>query len=226
MSETNLLDTQNTSFMDTDVQSSAEGTPEANDKQKEVYRIFKTQDEFQNCIDKALGKRLMKARETEKELCDVKRELEGVFDKFNVKSLSDLMEFKGAENAQNTENEEFSAEALNEKLNELSQNEGGFFATEQAKNMLEDKRVYALVNSGFSLKDALDALRLPEILREQSEKERESVIREIRTRGLRPAEDALSGYGGFSATLDPKNLTPAQRADIKERVRRGERITF
>ena len=225
MSENNLLDTQNTT-LDTDVSKNTEGTPEEVFKSEEVYRIFKTQEDFQNCIDKALGKRLLKARETEKELDDVKKGLNEVFEKFNVKSLSDLMEITTAENAQNTENDMFSAEALLENLNELSQNEGGFFATEQAEKMLEDKRISALVNSGFSLKDALNALRLPEIIKEQSEIERERVIREIRTRGLRPTEDALSGYGSFSATLDPKNLTAAQRADIKERVRRGERITF
>ena len=225
MSENNLLDTQHTT-LDTDVSKNTEGTPEEVFKSEEVYRIFKTQEDFQNCIDKALGKRLLKARETEKELDDVKKGLNEVFEKFNVKSLSDLMEITTAENAQNTENDMFSAEALLENLNELSQNEGGFFATEQAEKMLEDKRISALVNSGFSLKDALNALRLPEIIKEQSEIERERVIREIRTRGLRPTEDALSGYGSFSATLDPKNLTAAQRADIKERVRRGERITF
>ena len=45
------------------------GTPEeAENTANEAYRVFKTQSEFQACLDRALGKRLSKAREQEKEL--------------------------------------------------------------------------------------------------------------------------------------------------------------
>jgi len=224
MQDNNILNIEDIS-VDTAVRSENEGTPENETEKESVYRVFKTQEEFQHCIDRALGKRLLKQRETQEKADELSDSLKKVFDKFKVSSISELM-LLSENTPKNSEEQSSSAEALKDELQNLSQNEGGFFATEQAQQMLEDKRVGALVKSGFTLKDAFDAVRVNEILQENSKKEREKVIREIRTRGLRPQEDAVNAFGSFSATLDPKNLSPAQRADIKERVRRGERITF
>ena len=211
--------------VNTDVYTENEGTPENEVDAEKVYRVFKTQEEFQSVIDRAMGKRLSKMRETEKELESINDTLKDAFDRFNVTSISELLSH--FENAQNNSQEAtLDAEALENELDALSRSEGGLFSTEQAKALLADERTKTLIKTGFSLKDTISLCLLPELLKEQREKERESVIREIRTRGLRPREDATTGFGSFSATLDPKNLTAAQRADIKERVRRGERITF
>ncbi|MBR6513322.1 MAG: hypothetical protein IKT46_00670 [Clostridia bacterium] len=42
----------------------------------------------------------------------------------------------------------------------------------------------------------------------------------------RPGESAASGMSGVLMTRDPKNLTRAQRSEIKKRVRRGEKILW
>lgn len=211
-----------------DILSANEGTPEATESGQEVYRVFKTQEEFQTCIDKALGKRLLKARQTAEELENTKSSLGALFESFNVSSVSELSEaLKSGKNAQKTETTEvISAEALEKELKALSENEGSIYGIGQADVLLADGRFTALLQNGFSVKQAFDALHISELLAFGRQEQEQSIIREIRMRGLRPDEAAISGYGSFSATLDPRNLTQAQRADIRERVRRGERITF
>ncbi|MBE6789201.1 MAG: hypothetical protein E7539_05990 [Ruminococcaceae bacterium] len=227
MQENNTLNIEDLT-QDTDICSDAEGTPKAAENE-EIYRVFKTKEEFQQCIDKALGKRLSKARQQSQELEEMKETLNGVFEKLGVESVSQLVELASLKNMQQNSSEADDAslaEALSSELEKLAETEGGFYGTEQAKGLLADKRLISLVKNGFAVKDAVDALNMPALLEAQAQEEREQVIREIRLRGLRPQEDAVSGYGSFSMTLDPKNLSDAQRADIKERVRRGERITF
>ncbi len=211
-----------------DILSANEGTPEVTESGQEVYRVFKTQEEFQTCIDKALGKRLSKARQAQEELESTKSSLGALFESFNVSSVSELSEaLKSQGNAQKTEIAEvISAEALEKELKALSKSEGSIYGIGQAEELLADGRFTALLQNGFSVKEAFDALHISELLALGRQEQEQSIIREIRMRGLRPVEAATSGYGSFSATLDPRNLTQAQRADIRERVRRGERITF
>ncbi len=204
-----------------------EGTPEESGSGAEFYRTFKTQEDFQACIDRALGKRLLKARETAEELESTKSSLSTLFERYNVNSVSGLAEALENEGAQKTEiAEAISAEELSQELKNLAESEGSIYGIGQAADLLADGRFTALLQNGFSVKEAFDALHISELLKAQKSKQEESILREIRLRGLRPDEAALSGYGSFSSSLDPRNLTEAQRADIRERVRRGERITF
>lgn len=46
------------------------------------------------------------------------------------------------------------------------------------------------------------------------------------SRQSRPCENAVDGGSAVMMTDDPKNLTRAQRSEIKKRVRRGERILW
>jgi len=243
MQENKFLDREDLS-LGADTYTESAGTPnEECEKEGEAYRVFKTQEEFQQCIDRALGKRLSKARMQSEELDEMRPVLKSVFERFGVSSVSELAEALTAEkNTQRAEEnttvseaeisgglsqgEAELAEAVERELQNLAKNQNEFYGTEQAKDLLADKRFKALVNSGFSVKEAFDALHLPQLLKAQADAEQARIIREIRLRGLRPDEDAVSGYGSFSASLDPRHLSDAQCADIRERVRRGERITF
>ena len=210
-----------------DTLSCPEGTPEESGNTAEFYRTFKTQEDFQACIDRALGKRLLKARETAEELESTKSSLSGLFERYGVDSVSGLSEILEKQGAQNTEvAEAISAEELSLELKSLAESEGSIYGIGQADALLADRRFTALLQNGFSVKEAFDALHISELLNAQKKAQQESILREIRLRGLRPDEAALSGYGSFSPSIDPRNLTQAQRAEIRERVRRGERITF
>lgn len=229
--DNNLLDNASLAEQDLCTEENL-GTPEEALESEEAYRVFKTQQDFQACIDKAMGKRLSKMREQGERIKSLEETVSLAFEKFGVDSNEGLLSaLEDFENVQNSSQEEISSEvetlstelasALNKELENLFKS-GGVYKNGQSDSLLADERFLSLIKSGFSVKEAYDALNLNEIL----ECERQRVIREIRLRGLRPEEDAISGYGSFSATLDPKNLTQAQRAEIRERVRRGERVTF
>ena len=209
------------------------GTPEeAQNSQNEAYRTFKTQDEFQAFLDKALGKRLSKAREQGEELCRLKAIVDSACAHFGVAEdeLSGIFEGVPSEESDNSGDLEESlsslAQVLSKELSNLTENEDEFYGMQNAEDLICDERFLALLENGFEIKEALDALSLPKILERERERVRGEVIREIRLRGMRPNEDAVSGYGSFSAGLDPRNLTDEQRAQIRERVRRGERVIF
>lgn len=209
------------------------GTPEiGKETENEAFRIFKTQEEFQSCLDRALGKRLSKAREQDKEISRLKGIVKSACDHFGVEEdgLFDVFENMPSENSDNSSDLEDSlnslAQLLSKELSNLTENEDEFYGMQSAEDLLCDERFLSLLENGFEIKEALDALSLPQILERERERVRGEVIREIRLRGIRPCEDAVSGYGSFSAGLDPRNLTDEQRAQIRERVRRGERVIF
>lgn len=210
------------------------GTPEATEKtEDEAFRIFKTQEEFQACLDRALGKRLYKAREQGEELSRLQGIVDSACAHFGVQTAEELdavFENAPSEISDNSGDLEESlsslAEVLSRELSNLTENEDEFYGMQSAEDLICDERFLALLESGFEIKEALDALSLPQILERERERVRGEVIREIRLRGMRPSEDAASGYGSFSAGLDPRNLTDEQRAQIRERVRRGERVIF
>ena len=231
MEEKNLLNIDD-SAPDTDVGAQISGTPEKeSESEQEVFRVFKTQEEFQQCLDRAMGKRLSKARLQSEELSKLKPLVESACAHFKVASPDELeMALKDAENAQNSSEPEKTqaelAEALSRELLKLAEGNEKPYSMQKAEDLISNERFVALIKSGFTVKEALDALSIPSLLEAEREKTRSEVIREIRLRGLRPNEDALSGYGSFSAALDPRNLSDEQRAQIRERVRRGERVTF
>lgn len=199
------------------------GTPEAV-VEAENFRVFKTQEEFQACLDRALGKRLAKQREQTLELSRLKPLAALACSRLGIASLEEL------ENAPDKHTDEdessMSAESLQDELSRLSEQNGKLYSTEQCESLLADERFNALIKNGFSVKDAYDALNLSRVINAAQEEARDALLREIRLKGMWPEEDAVSGYGSFSAALDPQNLSEAQRKDIRERVRRGERITF
>ncbi len=238
MQENNLLQIDNPA-LDTDVGADSLGTPkESDDCEQEVFRVFRTQEEFQECLDKALGKRLSKARAQSEELSRLRPILKSAQAHLGASSLEELeVLLSSDENAQEAdenaaENSGEScdlqaqlAQALESELNSLAET-NKLYGMQRSDDLISNERFLALLENGFSVREALDALNLPALLESEKQRVRSEVIREIRLRGLRPDEEAISGYGSFSATLDPRNLSDEQRAQIRERVRRGERVTF
>lgn len=208
------------------VDHSDSGTPEFEEKGDEAFRVFKTQEEFQSCIDRALGKRLAKQREQDQQLSELKPLLEKAYKKLGLSSVEELKSFEDTPQNISDKLNGLSAESLEKELLSLAEQNGGAYLPEQSESLLADKRFVSLVNSGFSIKEAYDAINLDLIVDKTRSEAREELLRDIRLKNYQPVEDVTRGYGSFSAALDPRNLSDAQRADIRERVRRGERITF
>ncbi len=63
-------------------------------------------------------------------------------------------------------------------------------------------------------------------MRYAAERTEQRLAEAMASRQSRPFENAVSGGSAVMMTDDPKNLTRAQRSEIKKRVRRGEKILW
>lgn len=188
------------------------GTPEGQNTQ-EAFRIFKTQEEFQRCIDKALGKRLSRAREQDRELSELREDVKNATEKLGISELSEI------ENVQIIGGEIPCEEDISKEIESFS-------IPIRADELIRDQRFCKLLKGGASVKDAVTLTHFEELIQDARENARAELMREIRLKGLRPEEDASLEKGSFSAGLDVRFLTQEQRNEIRERVRRGERVTF
>lgn len=88
-----------------------------------------------------------------------------------------------------------------------------------------------LIKAGVDVKTAYEVLHRDElnskVMQITAEKTEQAVVNKIKANGLRPTENGLNTNAGTTPlNINPKNLTAEQRADIKKRVRAGEKIKF
>lgn len=98
---------------------------------------------------------------------------------------------------------------------------------------MQDEKYRALVTgpAALSLEDAYWVIHRNDLMRQTasqvSQQTKADVSRSIQSGALRPMESAARPGGQTpQVSLDPRNLTPQQIKDIKERARRGETISF
>lgn len=87
-----------------------------------------------------------------------------------------------------------------------------------------------LLRAGVPVREAYEVLHRDDILRavrSAAEADAEKrVVDDIRARGLRPRENGAAAQGSFVVHTDPRKLSREERANIRERVKAGERIVF
>ena len=97
---------------------------------------------------------------------------------------------------------------------------------EESKN----RSFVSLVKSGIDVKTAYEAVHHNEIVsRAVEDAARTAEIKAaetIKQRAMRPAENGLSSQSSAILKNDVSKLSPRERAEIAQRVARGERITF
>lgn len=98
---------------------------------------------------------------------------------------------------------------------------------------LEKDKTFRLMTSpgiGISVENAYRSLHNKEIEAAAAEvtarKTAEQLANSIRSNGMRPDENGTTGQAPTASVVDPRNLTPRERADIRRRVRAGEKISF
>ena len=85
---------------------------------------------------------------------------------------------------------------------------------------------------GVSVEDAFFAVHhkelAPQMMAYGMDRARQQMGQTLQARGNRPAEGAMKSTGGQAAALrmDPRNMTKAERAEIKRQVRLGRRVSF
>lgn len=83
-------------------------------------------------------------------------------------------------------------------------------------------------NSGLSLADAYFAVHRQEIMAQSAQVVAQQTAQKfsnaIQSGSRRPQENGISGQAPSVTTFDYRNMDPAQRADLKRRIRSGEKI--
>ena len=119
---------------------------------------------------------------------------------------------------------------LVQQAEELKQRFPSFNLQEELKN----QKFFQLTSPdvGVSVEDAYFAVHhkelAPQMMAYGMDRARQQMGQTLQARGNRPAEGAMKSTGGQAAALrlDPRNMTRAERAEIKRQVRMGKRVSF
>ena len=84
----------------------------------------------------------------------------------------------------------------------------------------------SLLASGFEPMQAYEAAHSQELQQAAMQYGVQRTQAQVAANGQRPPENALGAPAGQTTKIDPGKLTPQQRAELRARVARGERITF
>lgn len=245
----------------------AEGDEEETDTEKEQtddehvedeekpFMVFKSKREHQEYMDNVIGKRLGKARETEK----TKEEYENIIETFkqyydveNIdglkKKADELLDdiaykqgttkeklLKQQENAKKLqrlealEQEQIHqtfVQAVKADCEKLIKTNPDLYDDVKADDLIDNKEFIALLRSGVPFKKAYDALNLDKIIEKQTAKAKKNVIDDVKAKGKRITENATKKSKAGAIKIDVNKMTDAQLEDLEERARNGERITF
>lgn len=95
---------------------------------------------------------------------------------------------------------------------------------------LQNPQFGRLISSGVPARTAYEVLHQAEInaarTRIVAQAAQQQAVAGIQANGMRPQEGAADAGNGMPVQFDPRKLTKQQREEIKNRVHRGERVTF
>lgn len=94
------------------------------------------------------------------------------------------------------------------------------------KGEMQNVSFRRLLQAGIPVKTAYETIHMSDIVSAARAETEKSVIENIRERQLRPKENGLKSSGGFVLDKDVSKLTKKERAELRERARRGETITL
>ena len=91
---------------------------------------------------------------------------------------------------------------------------------------LGNRAFMSLLTAGFDPMQAYEAAHYRDLQASAMQYGVQRTVAQVQANGMRPQEGALGSPNGQATKIDPRNLTPRQRKEIRKRVARGERITF
>jgi len=95
---------------------------------------------------------------------------------------------------------------------------------------MQNPRFGAMLHSGVPMLDAFHAMHFAEIqnytAQSAAQQAEAAVAANVRANGSRPVENGTRQQSSFTVKSDVHKLTKADRAEIAQRVRRGEKISF
>lgn len=118
------------------------------------------------------------------------------------------------------------SQAVTPEIEKLKKKHPGLYGDLSADAITTNPLFLELLAGGYSLEKAYEMLHVDKVKDYVRRSTRATVANNIKARGTRPVEGAGKAFGSGAAKLDIANLTSEEMRDIRERVRRGEKITF
>ena len=151
-------------------------------------------------------------------------------------SVDSLMTIKKLE-AQNEkltqqQNKSIAEQRMQAHFNQLAQDSEGLKAMYPNFDLMTEMQnpTFARLTApgvGISVQQAYELVHMEEIKQQNAKQQALAYANSVRANGARPSENGLTGdQGAQTVKSDPNMLTSADRAEIKRRVMRGEKIAF
>lgn len=112
--------------------------------------------------------------------------------------------------------------ALQESFAEVQQR----YPQADLSSELGNRAFMSLLTAGFDPMQAYEAAHYRDLQQAAMQYGVQRTVAQVQANGMRPQEGALGSPAGRETKIDPRNLTPQQREEIRKRVARGEKITF
>ncbi len=91
---------------------------------------------------------------------------------------------------------------------------------------IKNEQFMSLLKSGVKVREAYIVCHMNDIITGTAKQAQQNIVENIKAKGNRPQESAAKGMPGIIIKSDPRNLTREDRAEIAQRVMRGEEIKF
>ena len=246
--------TPDTETQDTDIAATDTGADGDPAEASEPFKVFQTQEEYQNYFDGIMGKRLKNARENSEKLerftplIDALKQQHGITDESELaeKLKADIVsagayreglteeqyrkqweteeQLRNANKQLNDFRHQQFLSALNNDVSKMKQENNELYGGINAEELAEDQKYLALLAQGFSVKEAYDALHISDILKQSAQRTGKQVVDNIVARGERPSESAASQAPAANVINDVSKMNNDEIDALVQRAMRGERI--
>lgn len=218
------------------------------DVQNAIRERFKNQKDLQGTLDKlAPALKVLRERagvESDEELVNMIMDDDSIYEEeaseagMTVEAYRNFLKFKEEHDQRVAQEEELQrAEFINQhyqKLAEQAQALKQQFPQFDLDKELQNETFMRLTSPavGTSVEDAYFAVHhkelAPQMMAYGMQRARGQMAQTIMANGSRPREGGLGSQGNAAADLklDPRGMTPRERAKLRDRIHRGERITL
>lgn len=100
------------------------------------------------------------------------------------------------------------------------------FPSFELEREFRDPEFLSLLRSGVGVRRAFYALRHDALIKEAETRAAENTVREIRSQGLRPGENAASPRSSGGIRRDVRSMTHAEILDLIKKVQNGAKVSF
>lgn len=146
------------------------------------------------------------------------------------KNADNAYEVQNYRQQMKAEREQAEADAFNQKMDSQVREARAIYPEFDFAKEIHNPVFKAVINAGGTVLNAYESAHPAEtrqaIIDKAYKEAQEKLAGSINANAQRPSEGAIANSSTAKVITDPKSLTKAERAEIKQRVRRGEKIIW